>query len=137
MSKEMAYLYGSVLILLGLIVIQAVTSIGNRGLNWGLSNRAEAAPDTLFEARAKRTVSNHIEGLVLFSLAVLCAHAGEISTGLTVLGATLFFWGRLAYAPIYLFGISHLRTLAWAVSFGGTVLILWEIGQAAYAALSV
>jgi len=132
MTNELVYLYGGILILLVLIMIQAMASIGNRGLNWGLSNRADPDPDTVFEARAKRTVANHVEGLILFSLAILTAQAAGISTGLTGMGAALFFWGRLAYAPIYLLGISHLRTLAWAVSLVGSLLILWEIGQVAF-----
>ena len=39
----------------------------------------------------------------------------------------LFFWGRLAYAVIYLAGIPWARTGVWAASVGGLVLIFLQL----------
>ena len=47
---------------------------------------------------------------------------------MTVLGAQLFFWARLAYAVVYLAGIAWLRTAVWAVSMVGVVLLLQRGG---------
>jgi uncharacterized MAPEG superfamily protein len=49
------------------------------------------------------------------------------SNSMTVLGAQLFFWGRVAYAAIYVAGIAYLRTAAWAVSIIGLVLIFLQL----------
>jgi len=43
------------------------------------------------------------------------------------LGAQLFFWGRLAYAIVYLIGIPWIRTGTWVVSMVGLVLILLQL----------
>ncbi len=46
---------------------------------------------------------------------------------MTLLGAQLFFWARLAYAAIYIAGIIWVRTLAWLVSMAGLVVIFAQI----------
>jgi len=46
------------------------------------------------------------------------------NTAHTALGAQLYFFGRLAYLPIYVIGIPYLRTLAWAVAFFGLLQVL-------------
>ena len=43
------------------------------------------------------------------------------------LGATIFFWARLVYWPVYLAGIVYLRTLIWFVSLFGLFLIIKEV----------
>jgi len=133
---EVLALYGSVLILFGLIAVQAVSSILQRGIGWGFSNRDETEPANVFGARVKRTVDNHVESLLLFGFAALVAEASGALTGLTGLGAMLYFWGRLVYAPIYVIGIPYLRTLAWAIAMTGTLMVLFEIGRLALAAQS-
>jgi uncharacterized MAPEG superfamily protein len=45
----------------------------------------------------------------------------------TALGATLFFWGRVAHAIVYLAGIPWVRTAAWAVSFVGIVMVASQL----------
>jgi uncharacterized MAPEG superfamily protein len=46
---------------------------------------------------------------------------------MTLLGAQLFFWGRVAYAVCYLGGIQYLRTASWLVSIIGIALILIQL----------
>ena len=46
---------------------------------------------------------------------------------MTLLGAQLFFWGRVAYAVCYLGGLPYVRTLSWLVSLIGIVLILIQL----------
>ena len=36
--------------------------------------------------------------------------------GIGALGAALWFWARVAYLPLYLFGVSYIRTLAFVVA---------------------
>jgi uncharacterized MAPEG superfamily protein len=50
-----------------------------------------------------------------------------ISNSMTLLGAQLFFYARVAYAVCYLGGIPWLRTLSWVVSIAGVALILWQL----------
>jgi uncharacterized MAPEG superfamily protein len=39
-------------------------------------------------------------------------------------GARLYFWGRLAYVPLYAGGVPLIRSLVWNVATIGIVLVL-------------
>ncbi len=73
----------------------------------------------------RRAHLNMIENLVLFAALVLIAAVAGKANATTAMGAMIFFWGRLAYAVIYLVGIPWLRTLAWFVSVIGMAMIAW------------
>ena len=45
-------------------------------------------------------------------------------SGLAPLGALLYFWGRAAFLPLYAIGWPVVRTLVWAASLAGIVLLL-------------
>jgi uncharacterized MAPEG superfamily protein len=68
-----------------------------------------------------------IENLVLFAALVLALAAAGRSNDATVLGTQLFFWGRVAYAAVYLAGIPWVRTGAWTVSVIGLLMLLWQL----------
>jgi uncharacterized MAPEG superfamily protein len=107
--------------------IQIMTASGLRtGGSFGLAfgNRADLAEPTPLAARAERAARNLLENLVLFTALVLAAQgAGVGGTSRVVLGARLFFWARVAYFPVYLAGITYLRTALWAVGVAGMALI--------------
>jgi uncharacterized MAPEG superfamily protein len=67
------------------------------------------------------------QNLVLFAAVVLAVVAVGRTNDMTLLGAQLFFWGRVAYAVCYLGGIQYLRTASWLVSIIGIVLILIQL----------
>ena len=48
----------------------------------------------------------------------------EPGPGIAALGAQLYFWGRVAFLPVYAFGIPVVRTLVWTVALAGIVLVL-------------
>jgi uncharacterized MAPEG superfamily protein len=64
---------------------------------------------------------------VLFAILVLVAQVAGKANAMTALGAQLFFWGRVAYAPIYIIGIPWARTAAFGVSAAGLVLIFLQL----------
>lgn len=64
------------------------------------------------------------ETLPLFAAAVLIAHvAGERST-VTLWGCWLYLIARVIYLPLYAFGVPVLRSLVWALSLLGLVMVL-------------
>ena len=67
---------------------------------------------------------------MLFAALVLIAAAAGKANAMTAMGAMIFFWGRVAYAVIYIAGIAWLRTLAWFVSVIGMALIAIELLKA-------
>ena len=77
--------------------------------------------------RMKKAHYNAVESLVVFATLVLIANAIEVSNAATTSAAAVFFWARLVHAGAYTVGIPWLRTLAFAVAWGGIVCIAWQI----------
>ena len=70
---------------------------------------------------------NLIENLVPFGALVLIAQVAGVSNAVTVLGAQLFFWARLAQAIVHIAGIPWARTTAFFVGWIGCLMIFWEV----------
>ena len=94
------------------------------GMAYGLSPRDEKKPLTGIGARVERAFANYMQTFPFFAVAVLIAHVAGRHGWLTVLGAQLYFWGRLAYVPLYAFGIPVARTVAFLVALAGIVMLL-------------
>lgn len=105
------------------VVIAALAANGQVGLPALAGNREGMRALEGFAGRARRAHLNTLESLPLFIALVLVAHIAGKTDTTTLLGAQLFFWGRVAHWLIYLAGIPWLRTVAWAVSVIGMVLI--------------
>jgi uncharacterized MAPEG superfamily protein len=130
MSPDLKYLLFSTLLCFVQVLIAATGANQAVGLPTLAGNR-EGLPDlTGWAGRAKRAHLNMIENLVLFAALVLIAAAAGKANAMTAMGAMVFFWGRLAYAVIYLAGIAWLRTAAWFVSVIGMALIAIELLKA-------
>jgi uncharacterized MAPEG superfamily protein len=127
MTPELAYLVWSVALTLVLAVIAVAGATLEVGLPRLAGNRENMPEMSGWAGRAARAHQNMLESLVLFAILVFAARAMNISNGMTVLGAQLFFWGRVAHAAIYLAGIHWLRTAAWTVSIIGLLLILLQL----------
>ena len=125
MTVELKYLAWS--IVLGLVYLLVATLLSNtqRGLGWNVSNRDTAAPPlTGAAARAHRATRNFLETFPFFAAAVLAVMLAKTGTAQTAMGAMLYFWARVLYLPVYVIGIPFLRTLVWAVSLVGLLLVL-------------
>jgi len=127
MSPELKYLLFSVVLTFVQVVIAAAAANQVVGLNTLAGNRDDLPVLTGFAGRAKRAHLNMLENMVLFSALVLIAVVAQKTNATTALGAMIFFWARLLYAVIYLIGIPWLRTLAWAVSVIGMVMVAWPL----------
>jgi uncharacterized MAPEG superfamily protein len=46
---------------------------------------------------------------------------------MTLLGAQIFVWARLAYAGVYIVGLPWIRTGVWAVSVVGLAMIFLQL----------
>ena len=45
-------------------------------------------------------------------------------SALTVIGANVYFWGRVAYWPLYVAGVPMVRSIVWGIATLGIVLLL-------------
>jgi uncharacterized MAPEG superfamily protein len=127
MSVELTMLAYAAGLLLVLVLIQATVGVQAQGLMPIAGPRDNLPAPKPFQARTKRVVDNHREGLTIFAPLVLIAAVAHISNPSTVLGAQLFFYSRAAHAVLYLAGVPFVRPLAWGVGLAGTVMVLGAV----------
>ena len=124
-SIELQMLAASAALGLVQMVLVVLFSVGARGLPWALGPRDDAgAPLGTIGARVERAFKNFLETFPIFAVAVLIAAALGKHTAMTMLGAQLYFWARVAFVPVYAAGIPVVRTLVWSVALIGIVLVL-------------
>jgi len=125
MGVELQMLSWAVVLGLVQLVLQATLGTMERGLAWNAGARdAEPKPLTGVAARMDRALKNFLETFAFFAAAVLMVVATQHTSAHTALGAQLYFWGRVAYVPAYAAGIPYVRTLIWAASMAGLLLVL-------------
>ncbi|OOG63915.1 hypothetical protein B0E46_08215 [Rhodanobacter sp. B04] len=125
MTTELSMLVWSAVLGLVQIALAATCSVSQRGLGWAAGARDAVAPAlTGVAARLDRARANFLETFPFFIAIVLTGHLLQRHSGMTVLGAQLYFWARLAYVPVYAAGIPYLRTLIWLASIVGIALLL-------------
>ena len=123
MSIELTMLALSVALLFVLVLIQSAAGAQAQGLMTMANARDNLGPPSVWQARTKRCVDNHREGLILFApLALIAAHQ-DISTTMTVWGAQLFFYSRVAHAVVYLAGLRYIRPLFLGIGIVGTIMM--------------
>jgi uncharacterized MAPEG superfamily protein len=123
MSTELLYLTlsaGLTAILWVPYILERITGQGLMGAMGYPQNPVEPAA---WAKRLQRAHANMVENLAPFAALVLIAHVLGVSSDLTVWGSTLFFWGRIVHAVVYALGVPVVRTLAFAVSWTGMLLI--------------
>jgi len=114
-------------ILLGLVYLFVAAGLATqqRGLSWNAGNRdGEPKPLTGAAARAARAHANFQETFPFFAAAVLAVAIAGRHTAHTALAVQLYFWARLLYLPIYIAGITYVRTLVWAASLWGLLQVV-------------
>lgn len=125
MNTEIQMLAWSIALGLVHLLIGAALMTRQRGLKWNASARdGEPRPLTGVAARVDRALRNFLETFGFFAAAVLAVVLTGRADADTALGAQLYFWARLAYLPVYAAGIAYLRSLVWAVSLAGIVMLV-------------
>jgi uncharacterized MAPEG superfamily protein len=117
---------------LGLVYIVTATIAKRRqdGLKWAAGNREVAKTYTGAAGRLDRAEKNFMETFPFFAAAVLVSHfvngtlVESSPSTLAWWGPQLYFWSRVAYLPVYGFGITKVRSILWGVSFIGIILVL-------------
>jgi uncharacterized MAPEG superfamily protein len=124
-TAELAYLAWSVVLGMGHIVLAAAFTRRQYGMRWAASARDDPAPPmSPMTGRADRALRNYLESFAFFVAAVLAAHLAGRHDWMTVWGAALYFWARVVYIPLYLFGVFLVRSLVWNVAVLGILLML-------------
>ena len=124
-TTQMQMLWASLALGFVYLLAAAFASITQRGTKWAAGPRDGATPPlNAVGGRLDRAWKNYLETLPVFVGAVFVQAAAGHDSALAPLGAQLYFWGRVAYLPMYATGWPFVRTLAWAVAMAVIVLLL-------------
>ena len=125
LSTEILMLGCAVALVLLQIVLQACAGAVFLGLGYLMGPRDQDKPvSNPYAGRINRALHNVLETFPLFAaLAVALAVTGRTG-GQAAFGAQVYVWARTIYVPVYVMGIPVLRTLVWAASIAGIVLML-------------
>ena len=125
MTIELTMLALSIVLGLVQIMIAANASTRQRGADWNVGARDEVLPPLAGTAgRLDRALRNFLETFPLFAAAVLIAALAGRHNWMTQWGAVLYFAARVAYVPLYAYGVRIVRSAAWGVATLGIILIL-------------
>lgn len=127
MSIELTMLLWVVILFLVQLGAQVLAEAMEHGVGYLLSSRDDWKNPTGIASRVERAYFNLLETMPAFAALILIAITTGNTNEMTALGAQIYFWGRLAYFPVYIAGIPVLRSLIWTASTGGLVLILWQL----------
>ena len=124
-STEITMLWASSLLGIVYLLAAVVPSVLGRGLPWAAGPRDGEWPALgKVGARLDRAWKNFLETFPLFIAAILVEAQVPQDSELAGMGAQLYFWGRVAFLPIYAIGLPYMRTVAWTVSLAGIVMVL-------------
>jgi len=125
MTPELTYVALTILLAVVQIFLPATGRTLQHGPRWNAGPRdAVVPPSNVITGRLERAQANLYETLPLFIGAVLVAHVAGEDGFLTYWGATLYFWARVVYVPLYAFGVTGLRSLTFLVSLAGLLMIV-------------
>ncbi|MFL0690785.1 MAG: MAPEG family protein [Agrobacterium tumefaciens] len=110
----------SVVLLVAHVLLQGMLATRELGTEWNAGPRDEGKePESKLAGRAARASSNFRETYPAFvALAAGLLFTGETS-GLGLIGAVVWFVGRIVYYPLYLAGIPYIRSLVWLAAMAG------------------
>ena len=125
MTPELTYVGLAIILAVVQIFLPATGRTLQFGSKWNAGPRDEIMPPvTPLTGRLERAQANLYETLPLFIGAVLVAHVAGEDGFLTYWGATVYFWARVVYVPLYAFGVTGLRSLAFLASLVGLLMIV-------------
>lgn len=127
MTTELTMLLYSTLLFFVIIMIQALLGIGQNGLAAQAGSRDGLADPNVLRQRLQRLSANMQENLVMFAAVVLIAQLAGVANDTTALGASLFFFARVAHAIVYGFGWPWIRPVCWAVAIAGMFMIVSQL----------
>jgi len=119
--------FGAVLLL---VYIVAATQAKNAqyGARWNIGPRdgplAEPRP---LVGRLVRAQANFLETFPIAIVALIGVVVANRTNSSTALGGWIWLGARAVYLPLYAAGVPVVRTIAWAASIFGLVMVIWPL----------
>ena len=128
MTKDMTYLAWSALLTAAIWIPYIVSLVMANGFLTP-ANYKDPTPRPVppWGLRANRTHCNAVESFAPFAALVIVAHITGTANEATAMWSGVYFWSRVAYTIVYLFGIPYLRTIIFTASFVSVVAIFLQV----------
>lgn len=119
--------FGAVLLLVHIIAaVQVKTK--QYGRKWNVGARDDALPPlNPLAGRLARAQANFLETLPIAIVALVGVVLADRTSAATALGGWIWLGARIVYLPLYAAGVPVVRTLVWAVSVFGLIMVLWPL----------
>jgi uncharacterized MAPEG superfamily protein len=110
------------------IVLASQSASLQRGYRWSAGPRDEPLPPLGGVAgRLARASANYLETFPFFAAGVLAVLATGTQSAWSSWGVVLYLAGRVAYLPLYAFGVFLVRSLAWNVALFGIAAVFFSL----------
>ena len=127
MTTELWLLFWS-LPLYGLYLgAQALIYRRDYGVMFAATARDDPRPEGVLLGRAERALKNFRETWLCFVILALIGHLAVPGDPAIFWGAIVYFAGRIAYLPLYLFGTFGIRSLVWNVATLGLAAMFFGV----------
>ena len=127
LSIELTMLLWSAVLFVLHVGIAAVGADARNGIGWAFGNRDTQPELPAWVDRSHRAQANMAENLLPFACFVILVHLSGNTGYWSALGAQLFLYARIAYLPLYLFGIQVVRSLAYMVGLVGMLMVAAQL----------
>ena len=127
MKNELWYLVWVTALTAVIWIPYILDRIAVRGLTDAVGYPENPKPHSPWARRMMAAHANAVENLVVFAALVLAAHAAGVSNSATVLACSVYFWARVVHLLACTFAVPWVRTLAFAVGFGGQITLAWQL----------
>lgn len=130
MSIELTLLIWSAVIAFAYIGVQSTLLRADFGVKYANSQRdQDPPPPNKWNKRGQKALSNFLETYAVFVALAVATELSGRSDNLTVWGAHMYFWARIAYLPAYFIdvGTLQLRSLVWVISLIGLLLMFFGV----------
>ena len=97
------------------------------GIRYAASARDKELPEGELLGRAERALKNFQETWLCFVILALIAHLAVPGDPVIFWGAIVYFAGRIAYLPLYLFGTFGIRSLVWNIATLGIAAMFFGV----------
>ena len=123
MAGELRFLACAVGLCLVHLICASIAAQPQRGLKWNVGPRDEPVVLTGMAGRLERAFANYRETFPFFAALVLVSYLGHGLSNHAYWGALIYLVARIVYLPLYAFGVTYLRTAAWAAALVGMMMI--------------
>lgn len=127
MTTELQLLFWSLILYSLYLGVQSLIYRWHYGLWYAQTARDDPPPEGHLLGRAERALKNFLETWPAFIVLALVANFADPGDPVVFWGAIVWYAARIAYLPLYLFGIYMIRSLVWCVSAIGLAMMFFAI----------